>query len=381
MKTRLLFACFVLWSGLLPAQHIQVSAPAQLRKLPANPALLHPGGPLQDKGLMNLYLDYSVANMDDDWYIWPLNALYTIDDTIGFKNCFVQATVKIDDYITGYTSLSDLSQKIAGNPQNYTTLQQVVYNPQWELFIDSLFAFANHKNTSGQYNKLIAQLVGQTGSEPDLGNVLWASVDSTTGSYTNPQNVDILAWNPQYTVPAGQRIAFNLRFEAPDPDTFQLAAGFVDANNNGLCETPTGFPTSYGQLIYLPSVSNTANLVYASGADTYYFASQNWHLWYKVSYVDRTSLEETGAKGFGIEQNTPNPFSGNTTVKYHMLVSGDVYWKLFDMSGRLLHQSNLGYHNPGTYTLPFDARSLSPGVYIYGITVNGATVTKRMIVK
>ncbi|MGQ3013951.1 MAG: T9SS type A sorting domain-containing protein [Flavobacteriales bacterium] len=380
MNIRLLLLFAALWGGLLHAQYIQVSPVTNPRKMPVNPALLQ-AAPMQEKGLMDLYLDYSVANLDDDWYIWPLNSLYTIDDTIGFKNCFISATVKIDDFVTGYTGLADLPRKIAGTPQLYTTLTQAPYNPQWSLYIDSLFAFVNHKNSSGQFNKLTAQLIGQTAGSPNPGVVLWSSTDSTTGNFTDPQNLDVLAWNPQYTVPAGQRLAFNLRFEAPDTDTLQLAAGYVDGNGNGLCEAATDFKTSYGQLVYLPAVSNTANLVYQQNGLNYYFATQNWHLWYKVTYTDYTSVEETEAKGFGIEQNTPNPFSGQTTVKYHLQVNGDVYWHLTDVSGRTLRRQYLGYHTPGTYTLPFELQGLSAGIYVYGITVNGATVTKRMIIK
>jgi|GEM_PF-1453610 len=381
MKQKLIFIFCALWSGFLYGQNIQVSAPSHLRKLPVSPGLQHM--PLNsDKGLLDMYLDYSVSNMDDDWYIWPLNALYTIDDTIGFKNCFVQATVTIDDFVCGYTSLADLSNKIAGTPELYSSLAQAPYNAQWSLYIDSLYAFVNHKNSSGQYNRLSARLIAQQlNGTPNNNVVLWSATDSTTGNFTNPSNMEVLAWSPQFQVPAGQRLAFNLRFEAPDADTLQLAAGYVDGNGNGLCENATDFKTSFGQLVYLPNISNTANLVYQIGGNNYYFAAQNWHLWYKVTYVDRTSTEESEAKGFGIEQNTPNPFSGTATIKYYMQKAGEVSWQLNDVSGRTLQRHNLGFHTPGIYTLPFDATGLSAGVYIYGITVNGATVTKRMIVK
>lgn len=80
-----------------------------------------------------------------------------------------------------------------------------------------------------------------------------------------------------------------------------------------------------------------------------------------------------------IEQNFPNPFNPETTIRYRLASSGNVTVKVFDIAGReiaiLVHE----VQSAGTYAVKFNAAHLSSGTYICQLQVGGRTLTKKMI--
>ena len=87
------------------------------------------------------------------------------------------------------------------------------------------------------------------------------------------------------------------------------------------------------------------------------------------------SIEQSLANSnpdFSLQQNYPNPFNPTTTITFHLPVTAQVTFKIFDLLGRevitLLNDENIG----GSYTVQWDGRNqqgllLSSGVYIYKI--------------
>jgi hypothetical protein len=106
-------------------------------------------------------------------------------------------------------------------------------------------------------------------------------------------------------------------------------------------------------------------------------------------------LEDVTLKAFGISTdpaaadyflsyNRPNPFSTSTMIEYALPENGKVRLSVVDLLGQdiavLIDQSQ----SAGSYTVQFNAAGLTPGVYIYKITVQGETrdfvETKRMVI-
>jgi hypothetical protein len=82
---------------------------------------------------------------------------------------------------------------------------------------------------------------------------------------------------------------------------------------------------------------------------------------------------------YSLSQNYPNPFNPVTNIKFAIPAGGLVKIVVYDIMGReaatLLNQSL----NAGSYTVDFDASSLSSGVYFYTITTGDFKDTKKMM--
>ncbi|MBI5471282.1 MAG: T9SS type A sorting domain-containing protein, partial [Ignavibacteriae bacterium] len=79
-------------------------------------------------------------------------------------------------------------------------------------------------------------------------------------------------------------------------------------------------------------------------------------------------------------QNYPNPFNPATEIKFTLTKSGFVTLKVYSTLGQevaTLVNEELGV---GGYTSHFDASKLSSGTYIYRLTANGQSISKKMMV-
>jgi hypothetical protein len=88
--------------------------------------------------------------------------------------------------------------------------------------------------------------------------------------------------------------------------------------------------------------------------------------------------ESTGL-GFYMNQNSPNPCSEYTNIRYVVPGSGEVDFRLFNLIGKEVYRSILT-PDQGENELRFDTRDLAPGVYMYSMTFNGETLTKRLVI-
>lgn len=77
--------------------------------------------------------------------------------------------------------------------------------------------------------------------------------------------------------------------------------------------------------------------------------------------------------------NYPNPFHGGTTFTFTS-TGGYVVISLVDLSGKVLQTVAEGTYPSGTHRVTYNRSDLRPGNYFYRVTVNGATVTKMLVV-
>lgn len=83
---------------------------------------------------------------------------------------------------------------------------------------------------------------------------------------------------------------------------------------------------------------------------------------------------------FDLNQNYPNPFNSSTMIEYRLVNKSMIKLEIFDITGRLITQPINQTMQPGIYQTFFDAGNLVSGVYFYTLTVNGQSVTKKMII-
>ncbi len=80
-----------------------------------------------------------------------------------------------------------------------------------------------------------------------------------------------------------------------------------------------------------------------------------------------------------LETNFPNPFAGNTSIRYGLPKAADVNLSVYDMLGRqvavLVQQFQLG----GQYEVQFDAGQLASGVYVYVLDTGAERIERTML--
>ena len=92
-------------------------------------------------------------------------------------------------------------------------------------------------------------------------------------------------------------------------------------------------------------------------------------------------VEDLDNNGFIVKQNQPNPFNGSTRIDVQIDFGGDLQLDVTNTLGQMVYSKALTSANAGQHTFNVDASSLQAGVYMYTISLNGKSVTKRMIVE
>lgn len=91
------------------------------------------------------------------------------------------------------------------------------------------------------------------------------------------------------------------------------------------------------------------------------------------------SVAENESNAFAIKQNKPNPFDDVTSIEYSLTENGKVTFEVYNLVGELVDSKSIN-GNKGMNRLQFDGSELSNGAYIYKMTNNGNTITKRMVI-
>jgi len=99
----------------------------------------------------------------------------------------------------------------------------------------------------------------------------------------------------------------------------------------------------------------------------------------QITFNILTSAENVPEPGiFTLHQNYPNPFNPSTTLRYEVPRSAHVAVEVFDALGRPVEVLIDGRHEPGTYTVVFDAADRPSGIYTAVLRSGDAVRTVRM---
>jgi hypothetical protein len=98
----------------------------------------------------------------------------------------------------------------------------------------------------------------------------------------------------------------------------------------------------------------------------------------RSTLANSTSVGELSSTSNVLYQNSPNPFNGETAIKYsinEMQTSAMIV--IYDLNGRELQKYPV---QKGTGTVTVSIGTLVPGMYLYSLVVDGREVdTKRMV--
>ncbi len=76
----------------------------------------------------------------------------------------------------------------------------------------------------------------------------------------------------------------------------------------------------------------------------------------------------------------PNPANGTTRFRFDVPQTGHVSLKVYDTMGRMVASVVDGTQAAGTFTTTFSTSDLASGVYVYRLTVGGASVSRTLVV-
>ncbi len=75
----------------------------------------------------------------------------------------------------------------------------------------------------------------------------------------------------------------------------------------------------------------------------------------------------------------PNPSAGPTTFEYDLVNGADIQLSIFDLTGKMIEQKNLGFQSAGLNRYVWNPGGLTNGLYFYTFTVNGETASGKVI--
>ena len=100
-----------------------------------------------------------------------------------------------------------------------------------------------------------------------------------------------------------------------------------------------------------------------------------------IQWPTATAVEDelTQPANYVLYQNYPNPFNPETNIKFNLSDRGFVSLKIFDILGREVAVLVNEAMEPGIHEFNFNAGQLNSGVYLYRLTTENFTETKRMV--
>ncbi|MBS1492783.1 MAG: T9SS type A sorting domain-containing protein [Bacteroidetes bacterium] len=199
----------------------------------------------------------------------------------------------------------------------------------------------------------------------------WFDLAASTG-ITFP-GVDLIYYSDslQAGVPTNTSDKMFYSYSGSDnPSSFSAALQFNDvppissASNSkpSLVELPAG---DFGALF----------LGYTPGGNKVY-----WDRFSAITNV--TNNGNSIADKFELKQNYPNPFNPTTKISFSIPKSSFVSLKVYDIMGKEVAKLVSGNVESGNYSVQFDGKNLSSGVYFYKLeTENFSEVKKMSLIK
>ena len=80
-----------------------------------------------------------------------------------------------------------------------------------------------------------------------------------------------------------------------------------------------------------------------------------------------------------LQQNYPNPFNTSTKISFSVQLRGQVSLKIYDLLGREIAVLVDQWKEPGSYSVEWNAKNFSSGVYLYRLQESDIRKTKTLI--
>jgi|GEM_PF-4967912 len=92
----------------------------------------------------------------------------------------------------------------------------------------------------------------------------------------------------------------------------------------------------------------------------------------------KTNNEKKVDSQISLSNNYPNPFNPTTIIEFTIPENGKVRIEVFNALGQRVAILANSFYQAGTHSVQFDGSSLSSGLYIYRLNMDGVTITRTM---
>lgn len=105
-------------------------------------------------------------------------------------------------------------------------------------------------------------------------------------------------------------------------------------------------------------------------------------IYYSIYGNSTVGVSELEKNGFALGQNSPNPFTNQTTINYQIKKAAEnVTLEVCDVRGVKMFNKTQTDVKQGTYSIEINNVNFASGIYFYSLIVDGNKVTKKMIVQ
>ena len=173
-----------------------------------------------------------------------------------------------------------------------------------------------------------------------------------------------------------------------NPDSIPLLAGeVVHADQGGICASmntiigrlPQTLPNSY--VISSSQCTDATDNIHFNSAGYREIGKRYARKMLSLMGIVPTAVQEfqlSGNNGYSLEQNYPNPFSGNTVITFRIPENSFVSLKVYNMLGVEIAELAGKHFEPGNHTVEFDSGKLPKGKYFYRIESSNFSATREM---
>ena len=204
--------------------------------------------------------------------------------------------------------------------------------------------------------------VSGTVGQPYIQNVtVRIPLDTVTSGITcTYSSIKLNTSSNNYGLPPGLHLAGT-------PSNFQFPG------NDSSCMVIYGTPTTAGSYTLSFSLSVYCTFSTLFPATTY---TVNY---YHITIAAAAGIETNAAYSFQVMQNSPNPVTNNTVIKYTAPVDGKAKMSVYNITGQKIADKEI-LTQRGENNYDFDATTLENGIYLYAIEFNGQKQIRRMVV-
>lgn len=294
--------------------------------------------------------------------------------------------------------------KVSNSPLNYGNDVKYLSNkfdgiiveilPNFELKIDfDKSLFINNSNSNVKFNVENSSIFPAI-APIDLA-LIWGNTDTlSNGNYLSPLDTALSPSNVKEII---------IPFEVRNLESGEKIEVLIFENNNSknnrwdvgeeiFLLTPEYYRTSeFNTHVKISSSSTSQNLTLPSINDTifistkkplatddkYYFSTESSKI---ILDIDSEHIENE----FKLFQNYPNPFNPSTTINYSIpknVSSNYTHVKLniYDILGRKIVNLVDDFQAAGDYSISFNGKDFTSGIYFYRIELGELQLTKKML--
>jgi len=235
---------------------------------------------------------------------------------------------------------------------------------------------------SNQWNPFIASGNGLIQDPASIDAITFSALDSLATGDTASVWIDYVCYNPTFFVPV-ELASFMASVDGNQVDLKWITA--TEKNNRGFEVERRIDNSEFTKIAFVDGKGTTltpegyvySDIVTKAGKYTYRLKQLDFDGTYTYSNLVEVEIVSLPGK-YTLAQNYPNPFNPVTNIRYSIPESGVVSISVFNLLGEKVTDLVNEFKVAGEYNVNLNAAGLSSGTYIYSMTVNGNTISKKL---